>query len=56
MNLTNNLNAKQIRAINRLNAKIDSEKIAEKICARDDIGDECVCSECINNLTMGYGI
>ena len=32
------------------------EKIAEKICARDDIGDECVCSECINDLMGGYAI
>jgi hypothetical protein len=52
MNLTKNLNKKQIAKIDEINAKIN----AEKICARDDIGDECVCSECINNIIGGYGI
>ena len=26
----------------------------ESSCAADDIGSECVCAECINNMTAGY--
>ena len=25
-----------------------------KTCARDDIGAECVCNDCINDLSQGY--
>ena len=34
------------------NAKID----AAKTCSADDIGSECECSDCINDMIAGYGI
>ncbi len=43
-------NKKQTATIDAHNARID----AEKICAADDIGNECVCDECINNMCAGY--